>query len=222
MVRVVRRTAAKDRMPGDPGYGDEELHTQVQFADWTPRNPAPHDETVEAYSNCEEVELFLNGRSLGAKKLPPDASPRVWKVAFASGNLKAVAKNGGKVVASDQLQTAGKAVRLQLDVSNSKLGTSWDDVVTVRVTVMDANGICVPRADDLISFKVSGPGVIAAVDNGDNASHELFQAHTRRAFHGRCVAFVKATRATGKIILQATASGLTSGTTSIDTSAASF
>ena len=49
MVHIARRTAPDDRMPNDPGYGGEELHTQVQFADWTPRNPAAHDETVEAY-----------------------------------------------------------------------------------------------------------------------------------------------------------------------------
>jgi len=218
MVRIVRRTAPNDRMPTDPGYGGEELHTQVQFADWTSRNPAPHDETVEAYSNCGEVELFLNGHSLGVKKINADASPRVWKVPFAPGTLKAVAKNGGKVVATDELRTAGKAKKIILTTDCPKLSPTWDDVACVRMTIVDADGIQVPRADDLISFKTSGPGVIAAVDNNDTISHEPFQASERHAFQGECAAFVKATAASGKIVLTATATGLDSGSITIKAS----
>ena len=266
MVRIVRRTAPNDRMPTDPGYGGEELHTQVQFADWTSRNPAPHTETVEAYSNCGEVELFLNGKSLGAKKINADASPRVWKVPFAPGVLKAVGKNnvaagilpavepgilpGGKNVddgervkhsevaasssvrpggkmppstagrmpaATDELRTAGKAKKIILTTDCPKLSPTWDDVACVRVTIVDANGVTVPRADDLISFKVSGPGIIAVVDSDDTVSHEPFQAGERRAFQGECVAFVKATDASGKIQVTATAAGLAAGSLTIKT-----
>ena len=218
MVRLARRTAPDDRMPDDPGYGGPELHTQVQFADWTSRNPEPHDETVEAYSNCGEVELFLNGKSLGVKKINADAAPRVWKVPFAPGTLKAVAKNDGKIVATDELRTAGKAVKIVLSTETGKLSPTWDDVAVVRVTIVDANGIIVPRADDLVSFKISGPGVIAAVDNDDTISHEPFQAGERHAFQGECVAFVKATAPSGKITLTASAPGLTAGSLSIKTS----
>jgi beta-galactosidase len=215
MVRIMRRTAPNDVMPTDPGYGGPELHTQVEFADWTSPNPEPHDETVEAYSNCEEVELFLNGKSLGAKKINADASPRIWKVPFAPGTLKAVAKNGGKIVATDELRTAGKAVKIVLSTETKKLSPGWDDVARVQVTVVDANGITVPRADDLISFQITGPGVIAAVDNADNSSHEPFQATERRAFQGECVAFLKATGSSGKITLTATAPGLADGSVAI-------
>ena len=85
----------------------------------------------------------------------------------------------------------------------------------VRATIVDANGITVPRADDLIAFKISGPGVIAAVDNADNTSHESFQAVERHAFQGECVAFVKASAPSGKITLTASAPGLTAGSLSI-------
>ena len=149
----------------------------------------------------------MNGKSLGAKKINADASPRVWKVSFAPGTLKAVAKNGGKVVAQDELRTAGQAAKIILSTETKKLSTGFDAVAIVRACIVDANGITVPRADDLISFKVSGPGVIAAVDSGDTISHEPFQASERRAFQGECVAFVKATAA-GKISVTATASGL--------------
>jgi len=215
MVRIVRRVANDDKMPTDPGYGGAELHTQVEFADWTPRSSAPHDESVHAYSNCEEVELFLNGKSLGAQKINADASPRVWKIPFAAGILKAVAKNGGKVFASDELRTAGKPARIELKTQNSTLKTSSDDVAIVRATVVDADGVPVPRAADLISFSVSGPGVIAAVDNGDNDSHELFQTNERHAYHGACAAFIKAaSRSKSKpsaVEVTATAAGLKAG-----------
>ena len=218
MVRLARRTARNDRMPNDPGYGGEELHTQVQFADWTSRNPAPHDETVAAYSNGEEVELFLNGKSLGAQKINANASPRVWKISYAPGTLKAVAKNGGKVVANDELRTAGKAAKIVLSTETKKLSPGFDPVAIVRARIVDADGITVPRADDLISFKVSGPGVIAAVDSGDTVSHELFQASERHAFQGECVAFVKATATKGKIALTARAPGLADGRVNFDAS----
>lgn len=216
VVHIARRTAPDDRLPDDPGYGGEELHTQVQFADWTPRNPKPHDETVEAYSNCEEVELFLNGKSLGAKKINADASPRVWKIPFEAGSLKAVAKNDGKIVAEDELRTAGKAEKIILSTESKKLSPGFDNVAIVRARIVDANGVTVPRAEDLISFSVSGPGVIAAVDNANPASVEPFQSAERHAYHGECVAFVKATGAEGKILLHAQAKDLKADTITLE------
>ncbi len=214
MVCLVRRIAPNAAGPADPGYEpaaqDVSSHPQDLFADWTPTNSAPHDENVEAYSNCQEVELFLNGKSLGAKPLPADAAPRVWKVAYAPGTLKAVAKNNGKIVATDELLTAGKPAKIILRPDRKTLANDWDDVARVTATLADENGVAVPGAGDLIAFRISGPGVIAAVDNGGNTSHEPFQAGERRAIEGRCVAFVKAAAASGKIILTATAPGLKS------------
>ena len=176
----------------------------------------PHTENVEVYSNCKEVELFLNGKSLGAKPINADASPRNWNVPFAPGVLKAVARNEqGKVVATDELRTAGKPVKILLSTDCKKLSPDWNDVALVRAEIVDANGTVIPRADDLISFQISGPGVIAAVDNANNSSPESFQATERHAFQGRCVAFMKATRASGKIVLTATAPGLATGSITI-------
>jgi len=189
---------------------------QVLFSDWTPTNSAPHDENVEVYSNCQEVELFLNGRSLGAKPLKADASPRVWKVAYRPGTLKAVGRNNGRVVplrngrvvAMHELHTAGQPAGIVLAADHSQLTAGWNDVCRVRATIVDKHSVPVPRANDLITFNISGPGVIAAVDNADNASHEPFQAGERHAFQGRCVAFVKTGASPGKITLTASAPGL--------------
>ena len=86
----------------------------------------------------------------------------------------------------------------------------------MRARIVDAQGVTVPRADNLISFKVSGPGVIAAVDSGDTVSHESFQASERKGFQGECVAFVKATGKSGRITVSATAAGLTAGSVSFN------
>jgi beta-galactosidase len=155
--------------------------------------------------------LFLNGKSLGSKPQPADASPRVWKVAYAPGTLKTVARNSDRVVATDELRTAGVPARIVLSSNHDRLPFDWNDVAFVRARVVDAHDVLVPSANDLISFRISGPGEIAAVDHADNASHEPFQAGERHAFQGKCVAFVKASAPSGKIVLTASAPGLKSG-----------
>jgi beta-galactosidase len=211
MVALARRAAASDAMPADPGYGAEERYTQVLFFDWTPKNLQPHNENVEVYSNCKEVELFLNGQSLGVKTINADAAPRHWRVPFAPGTLKAVARNHGQAAATDELQTAGQPAKMVLATETKTLSPGFDAVAIIRATVADAQGIEIPRANDLVSFTVDGPGVVAAVDNGDNTSHELFQTTRCRAFQGGCTAFIRATGTTGQIVLTATAPGLTAG-----------
>ena len=218
MVRIVRRVAANDVLPEDPGWGGEERHTQVQYADWTPRSLKAHDENVEVYSNCEEVELFLNGKSLGSKAINQNASPRNWIVAFEPGTLRAVAKNKGQTVATDELRTAGQAAKVVLATETKLLSNGWDDVAFVRATVVDENGVIVPRANDSIRFSLSGPGVIAAVDSADNASIEPFQATERRAYQGVCFAMVKATGVGKAISITAEAAGLKPGSIVIETS----
>jgi beta-galactosidase len=215
MVAITRRISRTEDMPEDPGYGAEERHTQVLFSDWTPKNLAPHAEQVEIYSNGQEVELFLNGQSLGVKPLNADASPRGWSVPFAPGTLKAVARNGGQTVATDELTTAGQPAKIILTTETTILSPGFDSVAMVRAKITDADGREIPRAGDLISFNVSGPGVIAAVDNGDSASHESFQGTQRHAFQGECVVFVKATAAAGQIQVRATAAGLEAGAVSL-------
>ena len=212
MVSIVRRLGADRPAATDPGYEAPAAPTAplarpTVFADWTPANLAPHEENVEVYSNCERVELFLNGQSLGAQPRPADDSPRSWKVAFASGSLKAVAQNAGQIVATHELRTAGQPARLAIAVDRAQLAPAWDDVARVEVSVVDEHGVLVPDAGDEISFTIAGPGVVAAMDNGDNSSHELFQGTGRKAYQGRCFAFVKATAAPGRITLTASAPG---------------
>ncbi|HEY8561970.1 MAG TPA: glycoside hydrolase family 2 TIM barrel-domain containing protein [Pyrinomonadaceae bacterium] len=217
MVYIARRVAPTPRLPTDPGYDPvAERRPQVLFSDWTPKNLAAHEENVEIYSNCEEVELFLNGKSLGVKSKPADDSPRNWKVDFEAGTIKAVGLNGGKAVAEYELRTAGKPSKILLSVDRKTLFNNWDDVAFVTVSVVDANGTLVPDASDLITFGIAGAGVLAAVDSADVGSIESYRGTTRRAFQGTCFAMLKANAAVGKITLTATAPNLQGGSITVD------
>jgi len=211
MVYIARRVAPATASPTDPGYEvAEQRRTQTLFGDWTPKNLTVHEENVEIYSNCDEVELFLNGKSLGLKPKPADDSPRNWKVNFEAGTIKAIGKNGGKVVAEFELKTAGKPARIILSADRSKLTNDWNDVIFVTATVVDENGIVVPNANNLIAFDATRLGVIAAVDSADNADHDPFQAKQRKAFQGTCVAMIKANKGSGAISVSAMSAGLSS------------
>ena len=216
VVHIVRRVHAATARGTDGGAAAPALNYRLRppevFVDWTPANTLPHDENVEVYSNAEQVELLLNGKSFGSKPLPADASPRVWTVPYAAGILRAVASNQGAVVVTDELRTAGKPARIILESDRTSLPLSYDSVATVAATVVDINGVVVPDAANLIRFMVAGPGVIAAVDSGDHRSHEPFHATQRLAYQGRCVAFVKASASSGQITLSAEASGLAGAT----------
>ncbi|MFT3867202.1 MAG: glycoside hydrolase family 2 TIM barrel-domain containing protein [Nibricoccus sp.] len=216
VLKIVRRKGEWKFAPADPGFTPLD-RSQVVFADWTSRNAEPHEETVEIYSNCETVELFLNDKSLGAQNLPADASPRAWKVAYAPGTLKAIGRNGNKIVANDELRTAGPAAAIQLTTHRAKLTPGFDNVAIVTATVVDANGVRVPDATPLVQFNAEGPGKIVAVDNADITSHEPYQSTQYKAFEGTCVAYVRATDSKGAITIKAEAEGLKAGSIQIET-----
>jgi beta-galactosidase len=211
MVYITRRVARTPLAPTDPGYNPiDERRPQVLFSDWTPKNLQPHEETIEVYSNCEEVELFLNGKSQGKQARPKDDSPRVWKLNFAPGTVRAVGINKGQVAASNELRTAGSPAQLRLVVDKNSLGNWWDEVAFVNASVLDDQGTVVPNADNLISFTVEGAGVVAAVDSANSNSHEPYQASQRQAFQGTCLALIKANANRGKIKVTATSTNLRS------------
>jgi len=215
VVHIVRRVRPPAPRVTDPGYNtpvaaNYRLRPPELFADWTPVATEVHDERVEIYSNCDEVELFLNGRSLGSEPLHADASPRQWTVAFVPGSLKAVASNRGQVVATDELRTAGAPAKILLTSNQDRIATGWDGVATVTATVVDANGVLEPAAAGLITFALAGPGTLR-LDSGDHNSHEPFQAVERHAYQGRCFALVQfhlAGAPAGPLTLSAAAPGL--------------
>ncbi|OON67534.1 beta-galactosidase GalB [Hymenobacter sp. CRA2] len=160
------------------------------------------------YSQAEEVELLLNGKSLGVKKKQGDELHVAWRVKYEPGTLQAVSRRGGQAVLTRTIRTAGPATRIELTADRSTLGADGKDLSFVTVRVLDAQGNLVPDAAHQIRFGLSGPGLVAGVDNGYQASLEPFKATERRAYNGMCLAIVQTTEQPGTIVVQAVADGL--------------
>lgn len=186
-------------------------------ADWTPSDLDTYDSALlNVYSNCEEVELFLDGKSLGSQKKHEDDTPRVWNTTFHEGTLKAIGKNGGKIVAEESFTTAGEPAKVVLTLSNPNITNNWEDVSFVTATLVDDKGIKCPNDDGLIQFTISDGGKIIGVDNGNIISHEAYKASERRAYRGSAIAIVQATKDKGKITITAKVEGLKQGEISLE------
>ncbi|HLP03521.1 MAG TPA: beta-galactosidase GalB [Opitutaceae bacterium] len=165
---------------------------------------------VRVYSSGDEVELFLNGRSLGRKKREPLAYRFCWDdTVYEPGELKAVAYKGGQPWAEAVVRTTGPAAKLTLAPDRAALRADGDDLAFVTLTVADSEGRMVPRAKLPVHFTVEGPAEIIATDNGDATSHESFQSPSKRTFNGLALAIIR-TKAgqPGEIVVRATAEGL--------------
>ncbi|WP_207433552.1 beta-galactosidase GalA [Sabulibacter ruber] len=126
---------------------------------------------VWAYSNCDEVELFLNKKSLGRQTMKPN-SHLEWKVNYAPGTLEAVGYKNGKKVLTDVVKTTGEAAAVQLTPHKTSLKADGEDIAVITVSVNDKNKLAVPTAGNEISFQLKGPGRIIGVGNGDPTSLE--------------------------------------------------
>jgi beta-galactosidase len=164
---------------------------------------------VWCYSNCESVELFLNGKSLGEKKFSSTKNLHLeWQVPYSPGTLKAVAKNHGKIVCTDEVKTAGAPAKIILTPDHTEINAGGKDLSYVKVEIVDKEGNVCPKADNLVKFQIKGYGVIAGVGNGNPVSHEYFKASERKAFHGLALVILKSTESRGKIELTAMSNGL--------------
>ncbi|MCP5536042.1 MAG: DUF4982 domain-containing protein [Akkermansiaceae bacterium] len=159
---------------------------------------------VWVYSNCDQVELFFNGKSLG-KKSPGtrwDAMQCQWMLPWQPGELKTVGYINGRSVAAQTIRTAGSPSRIALSIDGQPLKTSGKDIVQVRVTSMDAKGAFYPYGENRSHFLVLGPGRIRALDNGSPVDVEKhFGADSRIAFYGLTRAYVESTGEPGDISL---------------------
>ena len=165
---------------------------------------------VHVYTSGDEAELFLNGKSLGRKKIGQYEYRLRWDdVVYQPGELKVVAYKNGKRWATEVMKTTGPAAKLTLQADRDKIRVNGQDLSFVTVTVADKNGLLVPRSMNHIKFSVEGPGEIVATDNGDATSFESFQAAEHNAFNGLALVVVRAEVGRhGTIVLKAESDGL--------------
>jgi beta-galactosidase len=126
---------------------------------------------VWCYSNCEEAELFLNGKTMGRKKIEK-ALHAEWSVSYVPGTLAVKGYNGGKEVASETVQTTEKGKMIRLQPHKEGINADGEDLTVITVSELDANKRFVPDANDEMAFTIQGPGKIIGVGNGDPSSHE--------------------------------------------------
>lgn len=148
--------------------------------------------SLYTYTNAEKVELRLNGRSLGIKENPSQPSRRNiirWdSIAYAPGQLEAVAYSGGRIVARHRIETAGKAARLRADVQGARRA---DGTLLIHLTAVDSRSHKVATADDNLHLSVEGPARVVGVCSGDITSDEDLTGSTVRLYQGTAMVFVR-------------------------------
>jgi beta-galactosidase len=220
LVRNADPNAAGEATDGAGGPNQPVLPTMIAvatpapkvalFDDWTPEDLTPHPETIEVYSNCQSVEAFLNGASLGVLPINADASPRRWAVTYALGEVRAECRDAGVGEVSDRLVTAGAPVAIALSAETETVGSGFDALAYVRARVVDAEGVTVPRAAHALRFSVAGSGTLVATDNAGDTDHVPFPSATRQARDGWATALVRGAGA-GTMRVEAQAEGLRAG-----------
>ena len=199
------------------------------FPHWNWKGREGHVIPVVCYTSCDTVELFLNGKSYGAKSLEfprqgtaggwnryarPQVFPTTadlhlsWDVPYEPGTLKAVGRKNGQVVSEEEIRTTGEPAAMALSVDRQTLRAGQRDVAHFTIRIVDARGDTVPGSDATITFDLQGPAALIGVDNGNPASHEDFKASHRQAFNGFCLAIVQSTCDPGKVRFTARAEGL--------------
>jgi beta-galactosidase len=173
-------------------------------------------DVISYYSQADEVELYLNGVSMGVKSKKGQEMKVMWRLQYVPGELKAVSRKDGKTVLEKIIHTAGVPAKLELIADRSKISADGKDLSFVTVKVLDKAGNLIPDADQLINFKLEGDAEITAVDNGSPVSHESFKAKHRKAFNGLALAIIKAGNKASKITLTASSNGLQSSSISLE------
>jgi beta-galactosidase len=162
------------------------------------------------YNQADEVELYLNGKSVGIKKKNGDDLHVMWRLKFEPGTLKAVSRKDGKVVMTSVIKTAGAPAKIELTADRQEINADGKDLAYITARVLDQEGNVVPDAENEISFAINGNAYVRATDNGDPVSHQSFQSKNRKVFHGLALAILQAKQTRGRVILTATAQGLRS------------
>ena len=172
---------------------------------------------VWAYFNADEVELFLNGKSLGSKSKEGDELHAMWRVAYEPGVLKAISRTNGNIVLEKEIRTASRATSIRLIPDRQIINADGKDLSFITVEVLDDHGVVVPNLNSEIKFSIDGVGEIVGVDNGDPTSHISLKGNKMKIFNGKCLVVVQSNGTKGSIALTAKSEGLQDAKLSIQT-----
>lgn len=164
------------------------------------------------YNHADEVELFLNGKSMGVKSKKGDDLHVMWRFPFKPGTLKAVSRKDGKIVKETEIKTADEPAKLELLADRTNIIADGSDLSFITVNITDEHGTLAPKANHKISFSVEGPGEIVGVASGDPTNHESFKGTSHKALNGKCLVIVQSTEKEGTIKVTAKAAGLNEST----------
>jgi len=184
--------------------------------------------SVIAYTNCDSVELFLNGKSYGTKTYVfpqqghakswmgyarPFVAPTTsdlhlsWDVPYEPGTLKVIGKKGGKIV-SEEVHTTSAPAAIRLSADRTDLNADNREIVNVKAEIVDKDGWVVPDANNLIEFKVEGEGILIGTDNGNPMDKTQMKSKQRNAFNGLALAVIQSTEKSGNIRITAISANL--------------
>jgi beta-galactosidase len=193
---------------------------------------------VMAYTNCDSVELFVNGKSFGIKSLEfprqgnsggwnkYDRTPvntttgdlhLIWDVPYEPGMIKAVGRKGGRIVYQEEIHTAGTPYAIRLTADRNNIHTNPEDVSHVKIEIVDEHGYTVPDADNLVQLSVEGEGNLIGLDNGNPSDHSSMKRSSKKTFNGLALAVIRGNSKPGTIHLRVTSSSIREATIDIAT-----
>lgn len=164
------------------------------------------------YNNADEVELFVNNRSVGKRSKTDSTLHVMWRVPFEPGVLKAISRKNGKTVLIKEIKTAGKPAKIELMADRKAIRADGKDMCFITARIVDAAGNTVPGANNLIQFSISGNAKITGTDNGYQADTVSLTSHNRQAWKGMALVMVRSSVKKGNSTLTARSPGLVPAT----------
>lgn len=166
--------------------------------------------SVNAFSNCEEVELFINGRSLGSRKMSDYQNKTItWEIPFEKGTLRAVARNNGTEAAFHELKTTGSPALISAACKEPVIKADRKDISHIWVSLCDQNGNTVYSAENEVLCEVTGPARIIGMEDSNPSNIEDYKDNKQHAFHGRLLIYLQSTGKSGRVDVKLSSPGLT-------------
>ncbi len=204
VVRIGIKDSENNQM-----WNDVQVGTKSYSSHWNRKDGSKLE--LITYTNADEVELKINGKSIGRKRNDRTNSKSrnriAWNdVPYAKGHVEAIAYNDGvaKPVAVHRIETAGKAVKLAATPDNQTWAADGMDLQHIAIEAVDSKGRLFPGQQDRLTFEVDGPAEIVGVINGDNSSNELTVGNTRSLYNGKATVILRSTKEPGEVTLTVT------------------